>query len=302
MVTVLDNVTRIVIVYGMNGACVLFVAVALGVSACGSSHGASGRRSVIAAFYPLAYAAAQVGGASVHVRNLTPAGAEPHDIELTPRDVADVQKADVVLYLSHDFQPAVQEAVGGARGERVDVLNGIDLLRGVGDESGKTDPHVWLDPALFERVVARIGNVLHGQKRAAALAARRRALDRSYRSALAHCARRDFVTTHSAFGYLAARYRLHQIAITGIDPEAEPSPKRLQALIELVRREHINTVFFERLVSPKLADTIARDTGAKARVLDPIEGLTSSEQRSGADYFSLMRENLAALRTALACR
>jgi zinc transport system substrate-binding protein len=270
--------------------------------ACGGSRAGNGRRSVVAGFYPLAYAAEQVGGASVDIQNLTPAGAEPHDVELTPKNVAEVEKADVVLYLSHDFQPAVQEAVDRASGVRVDVLSGIGLRRGAGDESGKTDPHVWLDPILFGRIVERIGSVLNGRMRADALVARLRALDHSYRSGLARCSRRDFVTSHAAFGYLAARYHLDQIPITGIDPEAEPSPKRLGALIDLVRRAGIKTVFFERLVSPKLADTIARDAGASARILDPIEGLTASEQRNGADYFSLMRQNLAALRTALGCR
>jgi zinc transport system substrate-binding protein len=285
----------------------LLVAAALTLCAvgCGGASGASGaggRQTVVAAFYPLAFVAERVGGGKVAVTNLTPAGAEPHDIELTPREVADLQKADVVLYLSHDFQPAVQEAVAGASGKRVDLLSGIGLRRGVGEEAGKSDPHVWLDPALFARIVDRVGPVLGQPRRARALVARVLALDRLYRAGLAHCARRDFVTSHAAFGYLAARYHLHQIPITGIDPESEPSPQRLQALIELVRHEHINTVFFERLVSPRLAETIARDAGAQARVLDPIEGLTPAEQRQGQTYLTLMRQNLGELRAALGCR
>jgi len=129
------------------------------------------------------------------------------------------------------------------------------------------------------------------------LARRVLALDRRYRAGLAHCARKDFVTSHAAFGYLAARYHLHQVPITGIDPESEPSPQHLRALIQLVRREHVTTVFFERLVSPRLAETVARDAGAKAAVLDPIEGITG-----GNDYFSVMRQSLRQLRTALGCR
>lgn len=269
---------------------------------CGGASGAGGRRTVVAAFYPLAFAAEQVGGARVAVTNLTPAGAEPHDIELTPDEVAELQKADVVLYLSHGFQPAVEDAVAGASGKPVDLLSGMGLRGGVGDEAGKTDPHVWLDPVLFARIVDRVGAVLGQRRRAWALAERVRALDRLYRTGLEHCGRRDFVTSHAAFGYLAARYHLHQIPITGIDPESEPSPQRLQALIELVRREHIGTVFFERLVSPRLAETIARDAGAQARVLDPIEGLTPAEQSQGQTYLTLMRQNLAELRAALGCR
>jgi zinc transport system substrate-binding protein len=280
----------------------VLVAVALLVAGCGGSAGAKGRRTVVASFYPLAFAAERIGGAKLDIENLTPPGAEPHDIELSPREVGRIQKADVVLYLSHDFQPAVQQSVAGASGKVVDLLAGVGLRRGVGDEAGKSDPHVWLDPVLFAGIVNRIGGVLGERSRAMALAGRVLELGRAYKSGLAHCHRRDFVTSHAAFGYLAARYGLHQIAITGIDPESEPSPQRLQSLIELVRREHITTVFFERLVSPKLAETIARDSGAKARVLDPIEGLTPAEQSRGENYLSLMRQNLVQLRTALGCR
>ena len=297
------TVTRTVIVFPlMRIVPVSLVALALLAAGCAGSGADKGQRSVVAAFYPLAFAAAAVGGSKVHVENLTPPGAEPHDVELTPRAVGRLQGADVVLYLSHDFQPAVQDAVEGASGKRVDALAGLDLKRGAGDDAGKTDPHVWLDPVLFSRIVERIGTALGRPARAAALARRLRALDREYRSGLRRCARRDFVTSHAAFGYLAARYGLHQIPITGIDPEAEPSPRRLQQLIDLVRREHVTTVFFERLVSPRLAETVARDAGARAEALDPIEGLTPSEEHRGDDYFSLMRRNLTNLRAALGCR
>jgi zinc transport system substrate-binding protein len=274
--------------------------IAIVIAGCGGA--AAGRHAVVAAFYPLAFAAQQTGGPSLKVYNLTPPGAEPHDIELTPRDVARIQTAGVVLYLSHGFQPAVEQAVKGARGEKVDVLEGIGLRKGVGDEAGKTDPHVWLDPVLFARIVRRIGSALGRPAGGNALARRVLALDGAYRSGLADCARRDFVTSHAAFGYLASRYHLHQIPITGIDPESEPSPARLRDLIALVRREHVTTVFFERLVSPKIAESVAREAGAKAEVLDPIEGLTPAEQARGYDYLDLMRQNLRSLREALGCR
>lgn len=276
--------------------------IALLVAGCGSAAGSSGKTSVVAAFYPLAFAAEQIGGSRVDVTNLTPPGAEPHDVELTPQEVGHIQTADVVLYLSHDFQPAVEQAVGGANGTRVDALEGIGLREGSGDEAGKADPHVWLDPFLYARVVKKIGAALGRPRRAAALARRVQALDRAYRSGVVDCKRRDFVTSHAAFGYLAARYHLHQVPITGIDPESEPSPQHLQSLIQLVRREHVATVFFERLVSPRLAETVARDAGVKTAVLDPIEGLTPAEQDKGFTYFTLMRQNLRELRTALGCR
>jgi zinc transport system substrate-binding protein len=272
----------------------IWAALLLLAAGCGGAAGANGRTSVVAAFYPLAFAAEQVGGPQVDVRNLTPAGAEPHDIELSPKDVGRIQSADVVVYLSHGFQPAVEQAVDGAQGTRVDALAGIPLRQ--------DDPHVWLDPVLFARIVRRVGVALHARARAVTVARRVRALDAEYRRGLAHCERRDFVTTHAAFGYLAARYGLNQIAITGVDPESEPDPRRLQELIRLVRDENVSTVFFERLVSPRLAETVARDGGARTAVLDPIEGLTPGEQAQGASYFTLMRRNLDELRQALGCR
>jgi zinc transport system substrate-binding protein len=268
---------------------------------CGS-RSTSGGRSVVAAFYPVAWAVEQIGGPTVHVHNLTPSGAEPHDIELTPQEVGEIQTAKFVFYLSHDFQPAVAEAVRAARGTTFDVLEGQTLSPGVGDESGKTDPHVWLDPVRFAGIVRRMGVTLGRPAKGRALAARILRLDGEYRRGLAHCARHEFISSHAAFAYLAARYGLHMVAITGIDPESEPSAQKLASLAALVRRDHIQTVFFERLISPKLAQTVAREAGVKTAVLDPIEGVTPSEEKQGLDYLSLMRQNLQALRQELGCR
>ena len=283
---------------------VLILACACSAAACGAAGGGtSGKTTVVASFYPLAFAAQQVGGATVAVENLTPAGAEPHDLELTPKAVAEVVRADVVLYLGHGFQPAVSDAVRQAGGRAIDVLTDLPLHSAHGQEAGLTaDPHVWLDPALFERIVRRIGDVLHRPTTAAALIGKLHTLDRAYRAGLAHCARRDIVTSHAAFGYLAQRYRLRQVPITGLTPESEPTPARLADVVRLVRATHATTVFFERLVSPRLADTVAHEVGAHTAVLDPIEGLTRAEQSQGESYLTLMRRNLQALRKALACR
>jgi zinc transport system substrate-binding protein len=290
---------RIILVYGFAAS---FLAIVL--AGCGSQFGSSRggqTKTVVAAFYPLAWAAEQIGGSSVDVHNLTPAGAEPHDIELTPREVAQIQHADVVLYLSHDFQPAVAEAVRDASGTTFDALKGQALTAGVGDESGKTDPHVWLDPVRFATIVERIGVTLGRPAAGRALASRIRRLDGEYRRGLAHCLRHEFVSSHAAFAYLAARYGLRMVAITGIDPDSEPAPKRLATLARLVRDDHLRTVFFERLVSPKLAQTVAREAHANTAVLDPIEGLTPAEAHAGVDYLALMRQNLHALRVELGC-
>lgn len=275
-------VTRIVLIITLTAA----------LSACGSGSASSGKNRVVASFYPLAYAAERIGGARVAVDNLTPAGAEPHDLELTAKAVGRIESAATVLFLGHGFQPAVSDAVDQAAGDAVDVLSGLPLHR--------SDPHVWLDPILFAHVAERIGRALHASP--APLVRDLRRLDGEYRHGLALCARKDIVTSHAAFGYLARRYGLRQVAITGLTPEAEPAPRQLSKVVRLVERTHATTVFFETLVSPRLADTVAREVGAKTAVLDPIEGLTRDEQDRGDDYFTVMRRNLAALRKALACR
>jgi zinc transport system substrate-binding protein len=269
---------------------VLVICLAGVLAGCGVS-GSVGS-NVVAAFYPLAFAAQQIGGPTLHIGNLTPPGAEPHDIELTPQEVARVERARLVLYLGHGFQPAVSKAVAQRSGDSVDVLAGLPLH---GD-----DPHVWLDPVLFERVARKIGTAL--LQPADAFVAKLRALDRDYRQGLRDCTRHEIVTSHAAFGYLAARYGLRQVAITGVTPESEPTPQQLAAVVKVVRRTRATTVFFETLVSPRLAETVAREVGARTAVLDPIEGLTSKEQQKGDNYFTVMRRNLAALRKALACR
>ena len=283
---------------------VLILVCTLLLAACGTTaRNAKGKATVVASFYPLAYAAEQVGGTATNVENLTPSGAEPHDLELTPQAVARIARASVVLYLGHGFQPAVSDAVKQASGRAVDVLAGLPLHGAHGQEAGLTaDPHVWLDPILFARIVRRLGAVLHRPAAAARLTLKLHALDAAYRAGLAHCARKEIVTSHAAFGYLAQRYGLRQVPITGLAPESEPAPRQLAHVVDLVRKTHATTIFFERLVSPRLADTVAREVGARTAVLDPIEGLTPTEQSHGATYLTLMRQNLQTLRRALGCR
>ena len=292
------------IVHAVISRIVLILAVALLATGCGSgTTGGAGRETVVAAFYPLAYAAERVGDGVVRVENLTPSGAEPHDLELTPRAVAEILQADVVLYFGHGFQPGVSEAVRDAKGRVVDLLEDLPLHSAHGQEEGLTaDPHVWLDPVLYARIVKRVGAVLGRSADTASLIAQLHTLDREYRKGLSRCARRELVTSHAAFGYLAQRYGLRQVSITGLIPESEPTAKQLASVVRLVRRTHATTIFFETLVSPRLAETVAREVGARTAVLDPLEGLTQSEESRGDTYFTVMRRNLAALRKALGCR
>jgi zinc transport system substrate-binding protein len=257
--------------------------------------GGRGQRQVVASFYPLAFAASEGGGDRVTVTNLTPPGAEPHDLELSPDAVRKLKAPDVVLLMGRGFQSQVERAAGSGDGV-------VRLLDSPGLDPRSGDPHVWLDPVRYAVVAERIGRAIGTPGGGARLATRLRALDAAYRAGLAHCERRDLVTTHEAFGYLATRYGLREVPITGISPEAEPAPKDLERTVDDVRRTGATTVFFETLAPRRIAQTVARETGARTAVLDPLEGLTDAERRQGDDYFSVMRRNLESLKTGLGCR
>jgi zinc transport system substrate-binding protein len=276
---------------------------ALAATACGGGTGAgSGKVDVVASAYPLAWLAQQVGGTDVHVTDLVKPGAEPHDIELTPRQAAVVQQAAVVVYIK-GFQPAVDDALG-------DRPQGLDLGRVVGqqsltDEPTAKDPHVWLDPvrmeaaatALADRLAERDpGHAADYRARAGSVNAKLQELDSTFRTALRGCRSKDIVTSHSAFGYLASRYGLVQRGISGLTPDAEPSPRRVAEIARFARDHGVTTIFFESLVDPKVARTVASEIGARTAVLDPVEGV-----RDGDDYLSVQRRNAKALHDALGC-
>ncbi|MGK5742230.1 metal ABC transporter substrate-binding protein [Micromonospora sp. URMC 103] len=293
-----------------------------GAAAC-SSGGPAGadpeRVDVVAAFYPLQFVAERIGGDAVRVTNLVKPGAEPHDLELNPGQVGEVSQAELVVYLK-GFQPALDEAVAqnAADDRSFDVATVQPLLDATaggheheGEEAeapGGKDPHFWLDPTRLatvgDQLAERLGRA--DPERAADFTARARALrtdleklDTEFAAGLRTCERREIVTSHTAFGYLAQRYQLQQVGITGLDPETEPSPRRLAEVAEEARTHKATTIFFETLVSPKIAETIAAEVGAKTAVLDPIEGLADDDASS--DYLSVMRTNLQTLRTALGC-
>lgn len=290
------------------------VLLAAACSANGRSDGGPGPGilSVVAAFYPVQEAAEQVGGDLVEVTNLTAPGVEPHDLELTPHAIEAIQSADIVLYLGDGFQPAVQEAIADAEGSTVDLLAGFQLASppSGADEELDVDPHVWLDPSLYAQMVDAVEQSFaraapdHAdtfRRNSDGFKAQIEALNADFERGLGHCASTTIVTNHAAFGYLARRYGLTQEAISGLEPDAEPSARRLAELTDLVRQEGATTIFTEELVSPRVAETLADEAGVQTRVLYTLEGLTSDEIAAGDDYDSLMRDNLSTLEQALDC-
>jgi zinc transport system substrate-binding protein len=285
-------------------------------TACGDAGGRSeqgdGRPEVVAGFYPLFEAAQRLGAERVHVTNLTPAGSEPHDLELNSRQIDRIEDAAVVLFLGRGFQPALEKAAGRTEGTTVDVLSGVgDLLPApAADDDLNVDPHVWLDPSLFKGIVGEVARALSEadpsnrstyETNAASYVRELDELDAAFAQGLARCDRKVIVTSHAAFGYLARRYGLTQEPIAGLEPESEPSPRRLADLAAKVRADGTTTIFYETLVSPKVAESLAREAGVRTAVLDPLEGLSEENAKSGKTYVSVMRENLAALRQALGC-
>ncbi|NEA11355.1 zinc ABC transporter substrate-binding protein [Streptomyces sp. SID10692] len=341
------NVRRLIPATAVAGA------VALGLtalSACSTSDAADGgdggKLKVTASFYPMQFLAERIGGEHVAVTSLTKPGVEPHDLELTPRQIGSISESDYVLYLK-GIQPAVDDAI-----KQSGVKNTVDAAtlttlenhgsevsghdhghegeehadehghegeeaheeHSEGDghnhgEEGGADPHIWLDPVKYAEVAKGVGKSLEKadpdhaadyEKNTETLVAELDKLNTAYESGLKNTATKTFVTTHSAFGYLAERYGLTQQGIAGIDPEAEPSPARIQEIHTIAEKEKATTVFFETLASDRTAKTLAKDTGLKTGVLDPLEGITDKSR--GADYIEVMESNLTALQKALGAK
>lgn len=330
-------------------------AVVLALSGCGgepltSAQPTAGseqpRVRVLAAFYPYWYVAQRVGGDRASVGLMTEPGVEPHDLELSPRQVAEIGEVDLVIY-QKGFQPAVDETVAQQAAEKqldVNAALGRAPVADDHDHEGETaeehaehaeadahdgetaeehaehadedthehgdlatDPHIWLDPDLYSRVATATADALSRidpagsaeyQQRAAGLRADLVTLDSEFRSGLGSCARRTVVVNHAAFGHLTERYGLEQVGINGLSPDAAPSPQHLNEVAEQIRSDGTTTVFTETLASPRLAETLANEAGVRTATLDPLEGLAREDSR---DFFSVMRDNLDALRTGLDC-
>ncbi|GLP70132.1 zinc ABC transporter substrate-binding protein [Streptomyces sp. TUS-ST3] len=295
-------------------------------SACSTDSAAAGNTDkfdVVASFYPMAFLAEQIGGDHVHVTSLTQPGQEPHDLEISAKQTAQLQESDAVLYLKN-LQPSVDDAVSQSEIKtKIDAAALTSLEEHGnevgghaaehddehGEESGGKDPHIWLDPVKYSEVAKGVGAAFEKadpdhaadyKANTAALVKKLDALNTQFKDGLANTGTKVFITTHAAFGYLAERYGLTEEAINGLDPESEPSADRVKDLEKMAKADGVTTVFYETLVSDKTAKTIASDAGLKTDVLDPIEGIT--EKSRGKDYFSVQEANLKALQGALGAK
>ncbi|MFC3801111.1 metal ABC transporter substrate-binding protein [Cohnella sp. GCM10012308] len=322
----------------MKKTLAISASLALLLAACGKNEengaseasGANAKLSVVTTFYPMYEFSRQVAGDLANVALLIPAGSEPHDWEPSAQDMAKVKEADVFVY-NGIVEGWVDAALTSAPNDKrvvVRASEGLTTLEGTaeeeeedaGEEAGEEahehdhahehaeDPHVWLDPGLAQREVAAIeaafekadpSNKDTYKKNADAYIAQLKALDEDYRAGLTDVKTKSFVTQHAAFGYLAQAYGLQQVPIAGLSPEQEPSPGKMAEIVEFAKAHQVKTIFFETLVDPQVAQTVADEIGAKTDVLNPLEGLTDEEKKDGLDYIGIMKKNLEALVKAL---
>jgi zinc transport system substrate-binding protein len=264
----------------------------------------AGKIRVTASFYPLGEFARAVGGDRAEVTVLVRPGTEPHDYDPSPQDIVALHRSDVLVYNGGGFEPWADKLAAGLRKDGVVVVSaGADVATG--------DPHVWLDPVLAAWEVKMIAAGMTAadpagratyETNAAAYNQKLADLDTAFRDGLAQCSRHEIVSSHDAFKYLADRYGFGAVGIAGLSPDEEPSPQKLAQITELVRAHDTKYIFFESLVSTKLAETLAQETGAQTLAFNPLEGLTDDEVAAGQDYLSVQRENLVNLKIALDCK
>ncbi len=290
-----------------------------------TSHKVDNKLKVYTTIYPLYDFTVNVGGDKVHVRNLVPPGAEPHEWEPAPRQLADILDGNVFIYCGAGLEPWIDKGLNNIDHSKLVVVDASACieLREISDNednhehgnknkekysADKVDPHIWLDPLMAKQIVNNIKDGLaeadpanrdYYEANAAKYRAELDLLHNDYINSLENAPRKSFVTSHAAFGYLANRYGLKQISIRGISPEVEPTPSRIAEIIKLVKKENIDYIFFESMVNPKVSEVIAAEAGADVMVLNPLGSLTQNEINAGKNYLSVMRENLANLKLAL---
>lgn len=270
--------------------------------------------SVVTSFYPLYYFTSEIGKNYVSITNLTPSGAEPHDYEPSTQDILTIQKSKLLIINGAGLEPWVEKLTSDLAANHIKTIAVADTIADrsvVAEGQTQQDPHIWLDPVLAKTIASRITQALIDidadhtidyQKNATILEQKLDALDKNFKETLVNCKQKNIITAHAAFGYMAQQYGFTQVALTGLSPDQEPSPQTLAVIADQAKKDSIKYIFFESLVSPRLADTIAKEIGAQTLVFNPLEGLTPEEVSRGEDYFSVQQENLKTLKIALECQ
>lgn len=266
--------------------------------------------TVTASYYPLYDFVKNIGKNKVEVVNITPAGSEPHDFEPSAKQLAFAYNSNVFIYNGAYLEPWADDFLKDYKNTTVKSSNNISLIK-LEENSNLYDPHFWLDPVAAIKIVDNIlaglikaspENESYFTNNANAYKDKLTTLDKSFKEGLSSCQTDTTITSHEAFSYLSKQYKINLVSISGIDPSVEPDASKLAEISDLVKSKGIKYIFFESLVSPKLAETIASETGAKTAVLDPIEGFSEEDQQKGDDYINVQQRNLQNLKTALECK
>jgi len=279
---------------------------------------------VVTTFYPMYEFTKNIVKNKAHVDLLIPYNIEPHDWEPTPKDIGNIQSADVLVYNSPSMETwisSIKKSLDKSQPLFVEASEGITLMEGTeGEEEDHDegehhdedehmlDPHVWLSPVLAQKEVQTITTALikqdpknktYYEKNSQEYIQQLKELDEIYRKTLNDAHYKEIITQHAAFGYLAKEYGLIQVPIAGLSPSEEPSPAKLGELKKFAKQHHIDVIFFEETTSPKIAQTLARELGAETKVLNTIEGLSKKDQEKGLGYIEIMKENLTSLEKSI---
>ena len=313
----------------------LILVLVLVLTGCGPKSSGSiveGKVNVVTTFYPIYEFTKEIGGDDINAINLLPVGVEPHDWTPRSQDIVNTSKAQLFLYNGAGLEGWVPNFLkgldSGSKVQAVEVSQGVNYIMSNGKDghdhgesensnsngqasagdSLHTDPHTWVSPKSALIMAGNIKESLESvdpehkegyEERYAKLAERLQALDSKFQEELAKVPGKEIVVSHQAFAYLARDYGLTQHAIMGLSPDAEPRGQDMVNLAKLVKKDGIKYIFFEELVSDKLAKTLAAEAGVSTMVLNPVEGLTKEQAKNGDNYFTLMEKNLQNLIQAL---
>jgi len=291
---------------------------------CANSSGAgfpedNQKLNVATSFYTMYDFASKIGGDKVNIVNIVPSGMEPHDFELKSGDITRLQKAKVFIYNGAGMENWVDKVVTSANNKDlilVEASKGIKLLEGSavheGEKKGENvlqyDPHVWLNPqnAILELSAIKDAFVKadpkdkdYFEQNFETYKVKINELDKEYKSVVSSFKKKEIVVAHAAFGYLCDAYGLKQVAIEGLNAESEPTAARMAEISKYAKEQKFKVIFFEELVSPKVAQTIAKEAGAQTEMLNPLEGISDDAKKQGKEYISIMRDNLESLKKAL---
>lgn len=268
---------------------------------------------VTASFYPWYFFASVIGGDKANVTNITPVGSEPHNYEPSAGDIARIERGSMIILNGYveNWGDKMKDNLKNTNVAVVVVGEGLFTQKETEGDKTNIDPHIWLAPQLVKNSIKKITqgyiqidpkNSSYYETNEKQIQDKLEVLDHQYKNGLATCKYRDIITSHAGFNYLASSYKLHQVSIAGLTPDSEPSAQKLTEIVKFAKKYNLKYIFFESLVSPKLSETIASEIGAQTLVLNPLEGMTSTEFRQGKNYFTVMEDNLKNLQKALECQ